>query len=86
MTSSLIGSKRRWCRTSQQGVSHPLLTSRRISELQTSPSSAGQFPCNRYTQHVTSSTNIDINLARKEMVILGSMDAGPLQLYALSHP
>ncbi|TYJ10728.1 hypothetical protein E1A91_A11G228000v1, partial [Gossypium mustelinum] len=28
---------------------------------------AGQFPCNRYTHYMTSSTSIDINLNRKEM-------------------
>ncbi|ERN11955.1 hypothetical protein AMTR_s00184p00021600 [Amborella trichopoda] len=32
---------------------------------------AGQFPCNRYTHYMTSSTSIDLNLARKEMGILG---------------
>ncbi|KAL4179970.1 hypothetical protein AMTRI_Chr13g89860 [Amborella trichopoda] len=31
---------------------------------------ARQFPCNRYTHYMTSSTSIDLNLARKEMVIL----------------
>ncbi|ERN17920.1 hypothetical protein AMTR_s01345p00003820, partial [Amborella trichopoda] len=33
---------------------------------------ARQFPCNRYTHYMTSSTSIDLNLARKEMVILGT--------------
>ncbi|KAJ6730253.1 PHOSPHOENOLPYRUVATE CARBOXYKINASE [ATP] PROTEIN [Salix viminalis] len=40
---------------------------------------AGQFPCNRYTHHMTSSTSIDINLARKEMVILGTQYAGEMK-------
>jgi phosphoenolpyruvate carboxykinase (ATP) len=29
----------------------------------------GKFPCNRYTHYMTSSTSIDINLARRKMVI-----------------
>ncbi|CAN4115170.1 unnamed protein product [Withania somnifera] len=33
---------------------------------------AGKFPCNRYTHYMTSSTSIDLNLARREMVILGT--------------
>ncbi|KAH9690151.1 phosphoenolpyruvate carboxykinase (ATP) [Citrus sinensis] len=40
---------------------------------------AGQFPCNRYTHYMTSSTSIDINLARKEMVILGTQYAGEMK-------
>ncbi|KAG5251074.1 phosphoenolpyruvate carboxykinase (ATP) [Salix suchowensis] len=48
---------------------------------------AGQFPCNRYTHHMTSSTSIDINLARKEMVILGTQYAGEMKkgLFGLMH-
>ncbi|RRT61984.1 hypothetical protein B296_00004046 [Ensete ventricosum] len=48
---------------------------------------AGQFPCNRYTHYMTSSTSIDINLARKEMVILGTQYAGEMKkgLFGLMH-
>uniref|UniRef100_J3N1K6 phosphoenolpyruvate carboxykinase (ATP) n=2 Tax=Oryza brachyantha TaxID=4533 RepID=J3N1K6_ORYBR len=40
---------------------------------------AGQFPCNRYTHYMTSSTSIDINLKRREMVILGTQYAGEMK-------
>lgn len=40
---------------------------------------AGAFPCNRYTQGVTSSTSICINYKRMEMVILGSEYAGEMK-------
>ncbi|KAL2471516.1 Phosphoenolpyruvate carboxykinase [ATP] [Abeliophyllum distichum] len=48
---------------------------------------AGQFPCNRYTHYMTSSTSIDLNLARKEMVILGTQYAGEMKkgLFSLMH-
>ncbi|WOL19341.1 phosphoenolpyruvate carboxykinase [Canna indica] len=48
---------------------------------------AGQFPCNRYTHYMTSSTSIDINLDRKEMVILGTQYAGEMKkgLFSLMH-
>ncbi|PKA60428.1 Phosphoenolpyruvate carboxykinase [ATP] [Apostasia shenzhenica] len=48
---------------------------------------AGQFPCNRYTHHMTSSTSIDINLARREMVILGTQYAGEMKkgLFSVMH-
>lgn len=49
---------------------------------------AGQYPCNRYTDYmITSSTSIDINLARKEMVILGTQYAGEMKkgLFSLIH-
>ncbi|KAI3451862.1 hypothetical protein Pfo_008527 [Paulownia fortunei] len=48
---------------------------------------AGQFPCNRYTHYMTSSTSIDINLARREMVILGTQYAGEMKkgLFSLMH-
>ncbi|KAK8328181.1 hypothetical protein V6Z12_A11G234700 [Gossypium hirsutum] len=48
---------------------------------------AGQFPCNRYTHYMTSSTSIDINLNRKEMVILGTQYAGEMKkgLFSLMH-
>ncbi|KAG6536496.1 hypothetical protein ZIOFF_001554 [Zingiber officinale] len=40
---------------------------------------AGQFPCNRYTHYMTTSTNIDLNLDRKEMVILGTQYVGEMK-------
>ncbi|XP_009774140.1 phosphoenolpyruvate carboxykinase (ATP) 1-like [Nicotiana tabacum] len=48
---------------------------------------AGKFPCNRYTHYMTSSTSIDINLARREMVILGTQYAGEMKkgLFSLMH-
>ncbi|PRQ33134.1 putative carboxy-lyase [Rosa chinensis] len=48
---------------------------------------AGQFPCNRYTHYMTSSTSIDLNLGRREMVILGTMYAGEMKkgLFSLMH-
>lgn len=48
---------------------------------------AGQFPCNRYTHYMTSSTSIDLNLARREMVILGTQYAGEMKkgLFGVMH-
>ncbi|CAH9105204.1 unnamed protein product [Cuscuta epithymum] len=48
---------------------------------------AGQFPCNRYTHYMTSSTSIDLNLSRREMVILGTQYAGEMKkgLFGLMH-
>jgi phosphoenolpyruvate carboxykinase (ATP) len=48
---------------------------------------AGKFPCNRYTHYMTSSTSVDINLARREMVILGTQYAGEMKkgLFGLMH-
>ncbi|KAJ1297904.1 hypothetical protein BS78_01G413700 [Paspalum vaginatum] len=48
---------------------------------------AGQFPCNRYAQFMTSSTSVAINLARKEMVILGTQYAGEMKkgLFGVMH-
>ncbi|XP_048233428.1 phosphoenolpyruvate carboxykinase (ATP) 1 isoform X2 [Ricinus communis] len=40
---------------------------------------AGQFPCNRYTHYMTSSTSIDVNLARREMVVLDTQYAGEMK-------
>ncbi len=40
---------------------------------------AGQFPANRYTSEMTSKTSIDVNLERKEIVILGSEYAGEMK-------
>lgn len=48
---------------------------------------AGMFPCNRYTHYMTSSTSIDLNLARREMVILGTQYAGEMKkgLFGVMH-
>jgi phosphoenolpyruvate carboxykinase (ATP) len=48
---------------------------------------AGQFPCNRYTHYMTSSTSIDLNLKRKELVILGTQYAGEMKkgLFSVMH-
>ena len=48
---------------------------------------AGMFPCNRYTHYMTSSTSVDLNLARKEMVILGTQYAGEMKkgLFCVMH-
>ncbi|CAH1437356.1 unnamed protein product [Lactuca virosa] len=48
---------------------------------------AGQFPCNRYTHYMTSSTSIDLNLGRREMVILGTQYAGEMKkgLFGVMH-
>lgn len=47
----------------------------------------GMFPANRFTHYMTSSTSIDINLKRKEMVILGTQYAGEMKkgLFSLMH-
>eukprot|EP00475_Leptophrys_vorax_P024791 TRINITY_DN3432_c0_g1_i1.p1 TRINITY_DN3432_c0_g1~~TRINITY_DN3432_c0_g1_i1.p1 ORF type:complete len:629 (+),score=16.01 TRINITY_DN3432_c0_g1_i1:316-2202(+) len=48
---------------------------------------AGQFPCNRFTHYMTSSTSIDLNLKRREMIILGSQYAGEMKkgLFSVMH-
>ncbi|KAI7736456.1 hypothetical protein M8C21_011851 [Ambrosia artemisiifolia] len=48
---------------------------------------AGKFPCNRYTHYMTSSTSIDLNLGRREMVILGTQYAGEMKkgLFGVMH-
>ncbi|XP_034690979.1 phosphoenolpyruvate carboxykinase (ATP)-like isoform X2 [Vitis riparia] len=48
---------------------------------------AGQFPCNRFTHYMTSSTSVDLNLARREMVILGTQYAGEMKkgLFSVMH-
>ncbi|XP_042509301.1 phosphoenolpyruvate carboxykinase (ATP) 1-like, partial [Macadamia integrifolia] len=48
---------------------------------------AGRFPCNRYTHYMTSSTSIDLNLGRREMVILGTQYAGEMKkgLFSVMH-
>jgi phosphoenolpyruvate carboxykinase (ATP) len=40
---------------------------------------AGQFPANRYTLGMTSTTSIAINFGRNEMVILGTQYAGEMK-------
>ncbi|KAG6471096.1 hypothetical protein ZIOFF_072193 [Zingiber officinale] len=47
----------------------------------------GQFPCNRYTHYMTTSTSIDLNLDRKEMVIVGTQHAGEMKkgLFGVMH-
>ncbi|KAJ3070536.1 Protein kinase C-like 1 [Podochytrium sp. JEL0797] len=40
---------------------------------------AGEFPANRYTTGMTSTTSISVNFARKEMVILGTQYAGEMK-------
>lgn len=40
---------------------------------------AGEFPANRYTKGMTSSTSVSINFARREMVILGTQYAGEMK-------
>lgn len=40
---------------------------------------AGQFPCNRYTTGMTSTTSVSLNFARNEMVILGTQYAGEMK-------
>ncbi|KAL4180126.1 hypothetical protein AMTRI_Chr13g123650 [Amborella trichopoda] len=47
----------------------------------------GQFPCNQCTHYMTSLTSIDLNLARKEMVILDTQYAGEMKkgLFSVMH-
>ena len=40
---------------------------------------AGGFPANRYTSEMSSKTSIDVNLERKEIVILGTQYAGEMK-------
>ncbi|MCB9532541.1 MAG: phosphoenolpyruvate carboxykinase (ATP) [Myxococcales bacterium] len=40
---------------------------------------AGQFPANRYTTGMTSKTSIDLDLERREMIILGTEYAGEMK-------
>ncbi|KAJ3371167.1 Protein kinase C-like 1 [Allomyces arbusculus] len=40
---------------------------------------AGQFPANRYTTGMTSTTSVSINFKRREMVILGTQYAGEMK-------
>ena len=40
---------------------------------------AGRFPANRHTTGMTSKTSVDLNLATREMVILGTEYAGEMK-------
>lgn len=40
---------------------------------------SGEFPCNRFTGYMTSSTSIDFDFSRKEIVILGTQYAGEMK-------
>ena len=40
---------------------------------------AGKFPCNRFTGFMTSSTSIDFDFTRKEILILGTQYAGEMK-------
>ena len=48
---------------------------------------AGVFPCNRYTDYMTSSTSIDFNFSRKEIIILGTQYAGEMKkgIFSVMH-
>jgi len=48
---------------------------------------AGQFPANRFTAGMTSSTSVEVNFARKEMVILGTEYAGEMKkgIFSVMH-
>lgn len=40
---------------------------------------AGQFPANRFTKGMSSTTSVEINFKRMEMVILGTEYAGEMK-------
>ena len=48
---------------------------------------AGRFPCNRFTGYMTSSTSIDLNFTRKEIIILGTQYAGEMKkaIFSVMH-
>jgi len=48
---------------------------------------AGQFPANRFTAGMTSTTSVELNFARKEMVILGTEYAGEMKkgIFSVMH-
>ncbi|KAG6479273.1 hypothetical protein ZIOFF_062735 [Zingiber officinale] len=48
---------------------------------------AGQFACNRYTHYMTTSTSIDLNLDRKEIIIVGTQYAREMKkgLFGVMH-
>ena len=45
----------------------------------TSSTTRGEFPANRYTAGMTSTTSVDLNFARREFVILGTEYAGEMK-------
>lgn len=48
---------------------------------------AGQFPANRFTAGMTSSTSVEINFKRREMIILGTEYAGEMKkgIFSVMH-
>jgi phosphoenolpyruvate carboxykinase (ATP) len=48
---------------------------------------AGQFPANRFTAGMTSSTSVEINFKRREIVILGTEYAGEMKkgIFSVMH-
>lgn len=48
---------------------------------------AGQCPCNRYTDGMSSSTSVNIHFGRKEMLILGTQYAGEMKkgVFSIMH-
>jgi phosphoenolpyruvate carboxykinase (ATP) len=48
---------------------------------------AGEFPCNRYSDYMTSSTSILFNFSRKEILILGTQYAGEMKkaIFSVMH-
>ena len=48
---------------------------------------SGTFPCNRFTGNMTSSTSIDFDFTRKEIVILGTQYAGEMKkgIFSVMH-
>lgn len=48
---------------------------------------AGQFPANRFTAGMTSSTSVEVNFKRREMVILGTEYAGEMKkgIFSVMH-
>ena len=40
---------------------------------------AGEFPANRFTTGMTSTTSVSLNFKRREMVILGTQYAGEMK-------
>merc|ERR1719361_1449433 len=58
-------------------------TPEEISEFETNNPfvilNAGCFPCNRFTEGMSSATSVSISLERSEMVILGTQYAGEMK-------
>jgi phosphoenolpyruvate carboxykinase (ATP) len=48
---------------------------------------AGKFPCNRFADYMTSSTSIDFDFTRKEIIILGTQYAGEMKkgIFTIMH-